>query len=389
MRILLFAAYWPRPNDDHSVYFEVGQVGALVEMGHEVDVVLATPPWRRKARFIGGSSLGLDASKVRIFQIVLPRLPESFSRNSWGALINVRLCGCFLSRWLRSRKTRYDAAVIHSERNIGLAAAYWNSSNELQAIMVIHGPDNVIETLPTSFRKRYFGQPVGRALDQVILVGSSLRSYAQTTGYPEEKTRVILNGFIPPRQKAKSPILIIPNSIVRLITVGRLIYWKGQDDLINALAQLRSEHPELSWHLDIIGTGPREAALRKLANDRGLSEYVKFHGSVTHKEVFNFLHCSEIFILPSWKEAFGVVYLEAMASGNAVVGCHDNGAADILTHGVDGCLVPPRDVPALAATLEKLIADPDRRQALARAALDSVRRFSWQANAQALLEELR
>lgn len=75
--------------------------------------------------------------------------------------------------------------------------------------------------------------------------------------------------------------------------------------------------------------------------------------------------------------------------GATVVGCRENGAEDIVTHAVDGCLVPPRDIEALSAMLEDLVADPLRRQTLARAAAASVRRFSWRENAQAVIEAIQ
>ena len=75
-----------------------------------------------------------------------------------------------------------------------------------------------------------------------------------------------------------------------------------------------------------------------------------------------------------------------MAMGTAVIGCYGNGAEDILNDEVDGCLVPPRDVAALATTLVTLISDPAKRLRLACAAMQNVRRFSWSTNARAVLE---
>ena len=388
LKFLVFAAYWPRPDTDYNVFFVVDQVAALTRMGHEVDVFLETPPWRPQAPFLGVNQLGLDACKVRIFQVIIPRFPGRFGRWRWGALLNIWLCGRFVSHWLSLHGREYDKIIIHSERNIGLSSRYWNAGRSWPAVMIVHGPDDVIEAIPVSFRTRHFGRKVSSALNKIILVGSSLRQYVDDTGYQSDRIQVILNGFRPPYSEVIVAEATKQKSTVNITCVGRLIYWKGQDDLIEALAKMREVFPNLKWHLDIIGSGVLEPELRELVKTRALTKNVTFHGAIPHEQVFQHLERSDIFVLPSWKEAFGVVYLEAMATYNAVVGCYGNGADDILTDRIDGRLVPPRDTSALSETLAELIGNEDGRTNLATAAKETVRRFSWRENARAVIEAL-
>ena len=386
----MISSYWPRPDQPLAAFFEVDQVRALAELGHQVHVLIQAAPWQRKSRFLDQEDLGLDPLKIALEKIVMPRLPEPLSRSAMGAVANQRAAGWRLRAWLAGRETKYgraDAVIVHGERNIGLSAGLWNPGRRLRSVMIVHGADPVLETLSASAVRRHFGSSVNTGIDRIILVGNRLRPYAQRLGYETDRTTVIPNGFQHP--PAPTDPLAVPTGPVRLSVAARLVKVKGIDDTLLALAEVRKVQPDLDWLFDIIGDGPERAALEALSARLGLQERVQFHGALPHHQVLSHLEKSMVFVMPSWNEAFGLAYLEAMALGNAVVGCHDNGAADILTDGVDGCLVPPRNVPALAATLEKLIADPDQRRSLARAALDSVCRFSWPANARALLEELR
>jgi glycosyltransferase involved in cell wall biosynthesis len=385
----VISSYWPRPDQPHVAFFEVDQVRALAELGHQVHVLIQAAPWQQKRRFLDQKDLGLDPMQVGLEQIMMPRLPEPLSRSARGAVVNQRAAGWRMRAWLAGREAKSgsaDAVIVHGERNIGLSAGLWNPGGRLRSVMILHGADPVLEALPASAAQRHLGKSVNAGFDRIILVGNRLRPYAQRLGYETSRTKVIPNGFQHPPPPADP--LAEPMGPVRLSVAARLVEVKGIDDTLLALADVSKAKPDLDWRFDIIGDGPERSALEALSARLELQERVQFHGTLPHQKVLSHLEKSAIFVMPSWNEAFGLAYLEAMALGNAVVGCHGNGAADILIDGVDGCLVPPRNVPALAATLEKLIADPDQRRALARAALDSVCRFSWPENARALLEEL-
>jgi glycosyltransferase involved in cell wall biosynthesis len=389
MRLLVISSYWPRPGRPHNALFEVEQIAAFAELGHHVNVLVQTTPWRPNASYMTPAELELKPDQVQLQQIVVPRLPEPLSRNRAGALVNVWAAGLRLRAFFDSlyrTSEPFDAVIVHGERNIGLSAGLWNVDESRCTAMIVHGADPVLESLSTSFLQKYFGPSASRGLRKVILVGNRLRSYATHVGYDSERIVVIPNGFRHPAAAASRRRG--DDVAVRIVAVGRLVAVKGIDDALRALARVQIEHPTLRWQFDILGDGPERAALEKLARELGLSEEVRFYGAVPHAQVMETLGESEIFVLPSWNEAFGLAYLEAMAMGTAVVGCFENGADDIVTDGEDGCLVPPRDVDALAKTLTMLISDPTRREAIARAGMTSVKRFSWSANTVAVLKAL-
>ncbi len=146
--------------------------------------------------------------------------------------------------------------------------------------------------------------------------------------------------------------------------VGRLVREKGVDVLLNALAEL----PE-AVHLTVIGAGPERAALGQLAARLGISERVVFGPWLPSTEIPGRLRRLDALVLPSrttphWKEQFGRVLLEAMASGAPVVGADCGEISNVI--GSAGLLFPEGDSAALAAALRQLIEDGDLRQRVAQ-----------------------
>ncbi len=160
-----------------------------------------------------------------------------------------------------------------------------------------------------------------------------------------------------------------------LVGMGRLVEQKGFDMLIEAFARIAPAHPD--WHLTILGDGPLKQPLEELVAQKHLSERVHFGGNVSPP--FPVLSAADAFVFSSRFEAFGMALAEAMACGLPVVSFDcPSGPADIVRDGVDGFLVPAQDVPALAAAMARLMADPDLRQALSRRAPEVCERFAPQ-----------
>ncbi len=157
---------------------------------------------------------------------------------------------------------------------------------------------------------------------------------------------------------------------------GRLQRWKGQDVVIRAAASLIHARPHA--RLFVIGGAlfglerGYEAELKKLAGDLGIAGQVVFTG---HREdVADCLAALDVAVHASIEpEAFGLVLVEAMAAGTALVASDAGAAREIVTPGADGLLTPPGDHEALAAALLALCDDPTRRVAIAAAGARTVR----------------
>ena len=141
----------------------------------------------------------------------------------------------------------------------------------------------------------------------------------------------------------------------RIVMVARFEEPKDHDTLLQALAGLR----HLPWSLDLVGDGPRETAVRKLAETLRLAGRVHFRGAV--RSAAAALAQAQIFVLSSRSEGFPRSILEAMRAGLPVVASDVGGVAEAVRDGRTGYVVPRQSVECLQAALESLIRDPFRR----------------------------
>lgn len=146
-----------------------------------------------------------------------------------------------------------------------------------------------------------------------------------------------------------------------VLALAKLLHRKGLDLLVEAFARLRDERAVLV----LAGSGPEEGSLRALAAARGIAGRVRFLG---HREdTGDLLAAGDLFVLPSRAEGLGVAALEALAASRPVLATAVGGLAEVIVDGRCGLLVPPEDVPALAAGLQRLRDDGALRQRLAAA----------------------
>jgi len=154
--------------------------------------------------------------------------------------------------------------------------------------------------------------------------------------------------------------------------MGRLAPEKGFDVLIRAFARSAAELPD--WGLAILGEGSERAALESIVAELGLQDRVRLPGVVD--DPFSSLRRADLFVLSSRSESFGNALVEAMACGLPVVAtqCWSR-SPGLVRDGVDGVLVPPDDVDALAAAMSELMRDEARRGQMASEAGAAVERF--------------
>lgn len=155
---------------------------------------------------------------------------------------------------------------------------------------------------------------------------------------------------------------------VRLLTVSRLDATetgKGIDHLIEAVAEVR--RCAIRVTLEIVGTGPDAERLAEIAESLGVSDHVVFRGFLGDVELRRAYQECDVFVLPSSKEGFGIVFLEAMASGKPVIGADAGGIPEVVRHGTDGVLVPYGDVEALSEAIVTVGRDAALRRAMGSA----------------------
>jgi rhamnosyl/mannosyltransferase len=171
-----------------------------------------------------------------------------------------------------------------------------------------------------------------------------------------------------------------------VLAVGRLVGYKGFDVLIAAMKQVDAR-------LVLVGAGPMGDVLRRRAEALGVQDRVFFTGEVKTNYLKACYRACDVFVLPSVarNESFGIVQLEAMASGKPVVSTNvDSGVPYVNKHGHTGTVVPPGDAKALAAAIQHLLDNPSQARALGRNGMERVREeFSHDAMLERIWEVYR
>ena len=176
-----------------------------------------------------------------------------------------------------------------------------------------------------------------------------------------------------------------------LLFVGRLERLKGVEVAIRALALLRDRNHD-DVRLLILGEDSKDGdegekdRLKAVAADVGVRDRVDFLGSVAHHELPYFYSAADVCVMPSYSESFGLVGLEAQASGRPVVGSDVSGLRSVIRDQVSGYLIAGHDPAEYAERIGRLLEDPELAQQMGRRGRLLAQRYSWTRTADRLRE---
>ena len=219
---------------------------------------------------------------------------------------------------------------------------------------------------------------------RVIAPSQYLKRIVATWGVPLERIVVVYNGV----QKEKEGILpeaLSNRSHPRIVTVGRLVPWKGIPGLIDAVVSIREEFPGVS--LTIVGDGPDRITLETYANTR-LSGSVLFTGALSHADTLAIIKDAEAFVLNSTYEGLSHLLIEAASLGVPIVATSVGGNPEVIQEGISGLLVPPEDPAFLAQAITRICKDATLREKLQKGALKSASAFTQEAMITGTLQAL-
>jgi len=182
-----------------------------------------------------------------------------------------------------------------------------------------------------------------------------------------------------------------------LLSVARLVEWKGQDMVLRALAQVRASIPDVAFLM--VGDGPYKPDLERRIHELGLEDRVVFAGYVPADELPSYYRAADVVVVPSREfaadhpiEGFGIVYVEAAACGIPTVGGLGGGTEESIADGVSGFRVDAHDPEAIADATLKLLEDRELAIRFGRAGRErAVELFDWSIQAgrlRAFLESL-
>ncbi|MBK8982235.1 MAG: glycosyltransferase family 4 protein [Ignavibacteria bacterium] len=249
-------------------------------------------------------------------------------------------------------------------------------SEEIDVPFVIDHHED-IPTLKELFPEKHSGfLKVFEKADKVV-VHSSLNMeqlIAERFSIPEIKVIYLGQNFEVSETEKK-----INRKIINLICVSHLTERrKNIDTLIRAFSLLDKN----KFNLTIAGDGTLMKEYKELAKELKVSDRIKFTGSLSQEEIGTELENSDIFILPSFPEAFGIVLTEALAKGLPVISCKGNGGAEELQSlGYPGILVKPNDTNELSEAIKKLFSDTELMKAMSKSGKKIVSKyFTWEKN---------
>lgn len=215
--------------------------------------------------------------------------------------------------------------------------------------------------------------------DLVIATSHEERRELRTWGVRPERLAVVpcgvdLDHFTPKGSQAPR------GSRPRVISLGRLVKRKGVETLVRALAGVSGAELLIAGgpEPDRLGSDPEAVRLRRIAQEAGVADRVRFLGQVAREDVPALLRSADVSVNVPWYEPFGMSTVEAMACGVPVVASNVGGHLDTVVHEVTGLLVPPRDPDALGARLRELLTDVVAAESYGIAGADrAAAQYSW------------
>lgn len=286
------------------------------------------------------------------------------SRGAGSAIGSLRYMLAFCARMLASRlRGRLDLVHINLSQNGStyrkMVIAAVARMLRVPYVLHLHGADYHVFWPQKGLLNRAIRTLFTQAA-QVVVLGSVWRDFvaAKAPG-AAGRIAIVPNASAPPALVHRGG-----GDTVHILFLGRVGARKGVPQLGEALHRLK--HLD-TWRATIAGDGAVELA-RKTAAELGIAERVALPGWVGPQGVAELLASADILVLPSFAENLPVSVIEGMGSGLAVVTTPVGAVADIIQDGQSGLLVPPGDVEALTAALEKVVRDPALRQRLGEAA---------------------
>lgn len=339
MRILHVGKHYPPHTGGMETVLENIAQGLLHE-GDDVAVLAASPDAVRRRTSIGDPDTG------RRGILVLSACPGQWNSQplTWD-----------LVRDLRDLLREFSPHIVHLHLPNPLGAGAWLAwaawaAEPRPTLAVWHHADMVRQKLGgrlvRPLVRKCLGQAAGICVSSAALAGASTELKGLS-----DRVEVIPFGIAPPAVTA--PADRGPDNF---LFVGRLVAYKGVSVLVEAMARVPAAR------LQIVGEGPRRRSLQEQVTRLGLDDRITFAGEVSPLELAARLAGARALVLPSVDggETFGLVQLEAMAAGKAVIASDlPSGVSQVGEAGRTAILVPPRDVTALAEALARIQADPE------------------------------
>ena len=362
MKIALVSPYdftWPGGVTAH-----ISQLAhRFTDMGHQVKILAPHSPSRAVVD---------DSNFVPLGRSVPIPSGGSVARLSLSIWL-MRKIGHILDR------ENFDVVHLHEPLMPFLPLAVLLRSNSLNV--------GTFHAVYGRFRNYGWSHPVlkywFRRLDGRIAVSPAARKYVSRF-FPSDY-HIIPNGIdVDYFSEDVPPIPGLDDGKTNILFVGRLEKRKGLRYLLEAYGHLKWEFPEV--RLVVVGPGNLDKDCYRILSERSLEDVV-FMGGVPYQDLPRYYRSAHLCTAPATgRESFGIVLLEAMASGRPVVASSIEGYSNVLNHGEEGLLVPPKDSVALSEALARLIRDPELRNHMGEKGRERADMYRWEKVARQVMD---
>lgn len=283
----------------------------------------------------------------------------------WQALSGARpneVAG--LRRQIAALKAAFAPDVVHLS-GFGPSALFHLETaraHPLPVVVALHS-SNTLASAPDAMARRLL-----ESADWIVACSQAMLAEARCSAPAiSSRSSVVYNGARLP-ERAPLPLPHEP----RLLCLGDLEHHKGFDLALSALASLRPRFSAL--RLTVAGEGRARSDLERLAVDAGVGDRVDFVGAVPHDDVAGLLDAATVVLVPSRRESFGLVALEAALAARPVVAARVGGLEEVVAHGEGGLLVEAENGAALAEAVAMLLLDLNLAARMGAAARHRARR---------------
>jgi N-acetyl-alpha-D-glucosaminyl L-malate synthase BshA len=332
---------------------------ALAERGHEVHFITYAQPFR------------LPGFVERIFyhEVEVPSYPL-FEHPPYNLALSVSI---------QNVVEQHDLDLVHAHYAVPHATSAWIARemlarDDFRIVTTLHGTDITLVGQDPSYRS--LTEFSIRKSDGITAVSEFLRRETMNAfGIPGERIRVIPNFVDLDKYRRdaypchRSTFSLSGEKIITHISNFRPV--KRVEDVVRIFARVARRLPA---RLLLVGDGPDRSRVQQVAEEEQVIDRVLFLGKQI--SVAELLTCSDLFLLPSEQESFGLVALEAMSCGVPVVATRTGGVPEVVTHGESGFLAPIGDVDAMAGYALELLGDDAEWQRFSLAARQGAERFA-------------
>jgi D-inositol-3-phosphate glycosyltransferase len=370
MRVLTAAHYWP-PHVGGVEFEAREQSRRLLARGHDMTVVSSRIGDDRDVSYDDGFPVHkVAASNVLEARFRLPY--PVFSPKLFAAT----------ARLARDA----DVVVAHTHTFMSTVAAARSARVHHKPFVLIQNNPFIEYRFPLDLVQRGADATVARytigAADRLVAISDFTAQYLRRLAPKRDVTVMHLgtdtDRFSPVDREHRAEIrrrLGLPVDAFIALTVRRLFYRNGLDTLLDATARLR-DHAQL--HVVIGGAGPEHAEIEARIKNDGLDR-VHLTGFIPDADLPDYYRAADVFVLPTrTAEGFGLVLMEAAASGVPSIATDSGAPREVIEDGVTGLLVPPGDPEALAGAIAELDSSPERLARMSAAALRRSAGFTWE-----------